>query len=82
VLLVEPDFADEKGGVEDEPGDDGREYETAEKKRNNFAKREHHPSHVEGNGQRHQTHAEGNEECDDALAARGYGHGAMIARSW
>ena len=78
VLFVEPDLADKEGGVEDEAGDDGGEDEAAEQQRNDFAKGEHHPADVERHGQRHQAHAEGDEERDDALAARGDGHGVII----
>ena len=74
VLLVEPDLADEKGRVEDEAGDDGGKHQAADEQRDQLAKREHHPADVERNGQRHQAHAEGHEEGDDALAAGGYGH--------
>ena len=74
VLLVEPDFADEKGGVEDEAGDDGGEHEAAEQQRDDLAKGEHDPADVERHGQRHQADAEGDEERDDALAAGGDGH--------
>ena len=37
VLLVAPDFADEKGGVEDQAGDDGGEDQAAEQQRDELA---------------------------------------------
>src|SRR5579864_5024233 len=77
MLLVAPDFAHKKDGIQDHASDDQRKEDDAEEQQHAFAPVEDDPSDVERDGQGDQTNAQAQKEDDRPASARN-AHGVAL----
>src|ERR1019366_7595281 len=78
VLLVAPDFAHQKDGIENESGDNGAKEDDAENDFDAFAPVEDDPAAAHGKGDRSQNHSEAEEERN-RFAPAGNSHRKIVA---
>jgi hypothetical protein len=78
VLLVAPNFADQKDRVEHQAGDDGAEKDDAKKDLQTFAPVEDDPAAAHGSGDRRKDDTEGQEERN-RFAPAGDSHREIVA---
>ena len=80
VLLVAPDFADEKDCIEQDASDDSEKEDRSEKEFDLLAPVENDPADVKGDRRHHQADSQCNDEINCLLAADD-AHGMIVATS-